>query len=395
MNLKIDYNNYKNIVKAFIQYSYLWKTMTNVKNEFNSLDYQDLIEIKRYFQIKKWYLDNLLDYVSNNFWEEWKEFIEEQLEFINKKSTDIYSKILERKERKIINDALLLKNQVDKWEIIFEEVIWRLIKWKKKRQVNQSRLKLKKWTYENESTYVFSDVHFWKKWNELIVERMNYLLETILKDEAQYINIIFSWDLVETLAIDWMHPWQLWEMDIIWIELADFSIWYIKDFLEIISENKKYVRSFWCPWNHDRMTKEHFIFDTSWWKFSLFETIKAYFYHSKNVEVDVLKEVWNKREINWFNFIIHHWDDKTNRKDWRDVYNYYWDSNKHNIQISWHLHYSFTEQCWSNFTKHQVWMIAWDSTYWSNLLLKWDCSFTKIKKNKFNKPEITTIILWI
>jgi len=73
--------------------------------------------------------------------------------------------------------------------------------------------KIKK-TKNNQKIYVWlSDIHLWKEETDKIEERIENITEDLVSREENDITIFVLWDIVENLAIGWMHKWQVENMD--------------------------------------------------------------------------------------------------------------------------------------------------------------------------------------
>jgi len=391
---KIEWVKLLTLFKALNAFANLWYNWRKDMEEYFWIDFETQWKpIYRVYWQRKWYIPvEIISMVKEYYWrDKVEEILNEQIEEVVEEDL---SRSFNRKVERSINQSNTKAKEfmysIEKQEQLIKSIVANTHK------VSKNPFKIKKHYWTNWKLIVcFSDIHFWKKWHDKVVERFNYILNYAISQPEKNIVLIFWWDLVETLSYEEMHIWQIAWMDITWQKLGDTVMSLMKNFLLELLKHWKTVEAYLMPWNHDRLTREHHTFDTSIWKTAVLSIIAAMFENVKNIKVNVLKEVWNNFQVDWINFIWVHWDDKTVLKDYRDVYTKYGRYDTPNIWIHWHLHYATYSDLWKNFYDVWIWALAWEWDYSKWCLLNWVPSFTVIRMNEFNLPDIEIKKIWI
>ena len=224
-----------------------------------------------------------------------------------------------------------------------------------------------KWCIVNSSIqhYVISDVHIWKRNTNRIINRLDHIHKHIISSAEWVVHITLLWDLVETLALWWMHPGQIEDMD--WPfgkELLFEVVNIFERFLYSIASSGKEVHVHAIPWNHDRMTrtKEDDIDFTGW--FIIYHLIKQW------VKLAVKSfDIYNSKigffDIENIRYIIHHWDNTRIQRSAQEklVLSHWviWQW-RYNIILSWDKHHAELNE-WKDYTTIICPALAWPGKY--------------------------------
>lgn len=206
----------------------------------------------------------------------------------------------------------------------------------------------------------------------------------IISRPEKNVNLLFLWDLAESV-VEWaMHPWQLEEMD--WpfgFDLMMLVVEVIEDMLVDLYKNGKNVNFYWIPWNHDRINKNHQEDQKRTGALVMYEMIKRWL-SGYEINIETVKEKTATLYLENFNIVVNHWDEWFDKKAqanaekilWNNVEKngkpaiiFYWD--KHNVKVSE----------WKNYTT--VWLpaLAWKWTYDTRLDLHSEPWFVVAEKN--------------
>lgn len=206
----------------------------------------------------------------------------------------------------------------------------------------------------NDKAYIaLADIHFWRTSN-VVKERLNKILWEIEELDEDNIVLLNLWDNTESIIPEWMHNWQVLEMDILGSEQFMGIVDLFEEFvLEIYKMGKTVSVHGMTKSNHDR-THKHYKWDPE--RIVGFCFFKLLERGLRNVDVMVkwYKEMIGTHNDEHLRFIMAHGDEKFNNKKTEAIL--YWDywkkvteSNKHyqtvryenwkmHIIISWHWH---------------------------------------------------------
>lgn len=247
-----------------------------------------------------------------------------------------------------------------------------------------------------EITISFSDIHFWKNWTGEIIKRLKKVWDYIVSQKETKVNILCLWDLAEALVEWWMHTWQKEKMN-----------WANKDAYEQIMEITNILESFlvwlyrswkeidfkWIWWNHDRIWKDHNQDMSRTWALIIYELIKRWLVNfNEQINIEYFVEKWNSFDMQWFRYIIHHWDDwATNKmhKNPDQIINNYWNNSLHNLVLMWDKHHLNYKNTAANTTTILVPALAWKWEYDTRLWLSSNPWFIAIINDEW-LPEITS-----
>ena len=335
--------------------------------------------------------DVISPYTFENSTEETIEFkIEEAIDESLSRHKDKFIETYERKFKKIANIAIAQQwNNEYKWKMLEKAISSMKIKspkYKKaKTKKEDGRIWLATW-----------DWHIWKTWTKQVLERIWHFKDYVLNCKEKNITIYFTWDILESLADDWMHPWQIKNNDWpFWYEGLNKALNIVIDIVESISKQWKNIEWIWVPDNHVRTSKSHQDDPDRLWHMVFHRMLELYFRNNNRVTITYSKEKRIEKVINWVLMIMHHWDDRASSKKPSDILTTipFEKMTKHTVILYWHLHSA-------KITNPHKWVqviivpaLAWPWTYSENN--KWTSYtwFVKIKINKFWIPQPTIIYL--
>ena len=118
----------------------------------------------------------------------------------------------------------------------------------------------KPWNWR-EKTFFLTDIHIGKIWTDKVIERLDAAFQEMARSEETKIHVVFWWDLWETFAQDWMHPWQLayWTEQKWWYgyDLAVRISEILEKFFIWLYSQWKDVTVSWILWNHGRFSSKN------------------------------------------------------------------------------------------------------------------------------------------
>jgi len=327
----------------------------------------------------------VLDYIANKYWEEEAEakIVEVSYRAIQdkhvKKYKDTYDDIFKKEAKKALKTLANIDN--------FLEHIQEYIKSYKPIEFKGEIPTLK----NNDTIEVwFWDIHLGKNWTDLIIKRIKKLTDYLIKRQEKNINLLFLWDLVETLVEGWMHDWQVEGMDwIFWFDLIMLAVTTLENMLLDLYKAWKTVTFTWIAWNHDRLGKSHDQDQDRTWALIIYELVKRWL-KNIDIKINMLTEKTNTLELDTFNYTIHHWDGwfaKKAQTKPEDILRKNGIKNKHNVVM-----YADRHNVHINETKGAtcVWTpaLAWQGPYDKRLDLHSEPWVVIIEKNEDWLPDI-------
>lgn len=246
-------------------------------------------------------------------------------------------------------------------------------------------------TNNDEITVLFSDLHIGKMWTDKVLSRIERMTTDIINRPEKKVNLICLWDLFETMAKWWMHPGQVESMEwLYWFDLFKKVIDVFETMLASLYSAGKDIKFYWIGGNHDRFTanKE----DWFAWIAALmvYEVIRKSL-QNINIEINLLRETWNVLDLQWFRYILHHWDDWANKKKPSQILWEKWDREKPNIIAMWDKHHHEAIDPNTNATFALVPWMAWENEYDKKLLLASYPWYMIVAKDYFDQTPSTTI----
>jgi len=328
----------------------------------------------------------LLEHIEKT---EWEEKVEEIIEEVSHKA--VFNKY---------NNQVVKKYNTQK-EIEYKKAITKLYE-------TENFLEMLRWFIDNyepkdikfdtvekiddNNLYVaISDIHIWKENTDWVIQRLKNITEDIKQRNENNIIMFCLWDLVENLAIWWMHKWQIEHMD--WpfnFDLIMETVNIFENMLIEIRKSWKNVKFIWQTWNHDRISEKDNM-DYTWW-LVIYEMIKRWL-QTTDIEIDYLRDIWGQYKEDDLHFILQHWHLWWTKKKTKDILWEYWDNKKHNIILQWHIHHWQLEDSSDNATRIIIPWLAWSWNYDKNLWLSSYPWYVLIKKNRYWFPNVSFIRL--
>jgi len=215
---------------------------------------------------------------------------------------------------------------------------------------------------DNDNLYLaISDIHIWKENTNKIIQRIKNITEDISNRKESNIIIFCLWDLVENLAVWWMHKWQVEHMD--WPFNFDLIMETVNIFEQMLIEIRKSwknVKFIWQTWNHDRISEKDNM-DYTWW-LVIYEMVKRWL-QTTDIEIDYLRDIWWTYIDEKVHFILQHWHLWGTKKKMKDILWEFGDNKKHNIILQWHIHHWQMEDWSDNATRIIIPWLAWSWNY--------------------------------
>ena len=368
-----------NIFKNYSRYGEN-KTQQQIIDEFN-------IEPKAFALLKnRLWLNKRSHVLSNITLERWWEQLEEKIIEVSHTYVDTYKKkfinsIEKKKKKEFDRMAKILANRENQLEHLQE-----YLKTYKPKKLNFERKEI----LNNDSVTVwFSDTHIGKNDTEWVIRRIQKMTNIIINRPEKHVNLMFLWDIAETLLEWWYHSGQINEMD--WVYGFDLMMQIVEVFEMMLIELYKAwkeVSFTWIGWNHWRSTKEPW----DWQRtnaLTIFELIKRWV-KSIGVEVKYLRDSINSITLWDYHYIVSHWDNNFAKKAktkpeeilWKN-----WDKEKENLILFWHLHSTYVAETdkWSIIGL--PWL-AWVWAYDKRLDLKSSAWMVIIEKGDDGLPNI-------
>jgi hypothetical protein len=215
------------------------------------------------------------------------------------------------------------------------------------------------------------------------------MTSNIISRPETIVNLVCLGDLVETLAKWWMHPWQIESMDwLYWFELFMKAVCIIEEMLVRLHNEWKEVRFYGLWWNHDRFTskEEDWFF---WMSAELMYEMIRRWVENLWIEINMLRERWQNREIDWMNFILNHW---YKRDTWKHSWNILWELGKKgmvNIIAQWDKHHTEVIDPSNDAIRVIVPWLAWANQFDKSLLLSSFPWYMIIEKDEEWNPTQT------
>jgi len=240
----------------------------------------------------------------------------------------------------------------------------------------------------------FSDLHLGKMDTQWVLNRINKLRDTLISRPEKNINLLFLWDIAETLMEWGFHPGMTESMDWpFWFDLILMVVSTIEKLLTDLYLAWKNVSLYNIWWNHWRLAPDHNQDQWRTWELVVFELIKRWV-EKINVNVQYFRERINVLNLETFSYIVHHWDDWFANKAQKNAEKILWnnakDNSKHNIIMFGDRHtVSVTE--WKNYTTIWTPALAGQNTFDKRIDVHSAPWFIIIKKNVEWDPDITIV----
>jgi len=276
-----------------------------------------------------------LSYSSDN-----KEVMAEEI--IGKTYNNSFIKTFKRvKEADYIKKSRLLWSTTD----FLENIQTYLGAYKPKKA---TEFKYREGTESWEFVIALTDLHLWKEWTDVVVDRLTTIADSIISKNLERVHIFCLGDLVETLVQWGMHDWQIETMgSTYWFELLMNVVEIFEDFLLHIVTHGVQVEFYWLSWNHDRMTKDREWDKSRLWGLIIYELIKRWLMNIEWVEINIVQDYIKTVDIGDIRYIVAHGDmSRIPKRKWSDIAWIHWDNTKtHNVIMYGHLHnVSITEE---------------------------------------------------
>jgi len=321
-SIKTESLNWDKIIKDFqISIDEIDEIFYLFSEKWLNLSQNEVIEYKKLnpdiWHIIKWRLRLLKK--SDLFWPYTMEFFWEDENFRAQKIQDITSRYTRDITRRDIDKWKSQESQktIKKAQRIITSFEWikeELFKILEKTRLDPKNFKLHEQlpeVNENEITFLFSDIHIWKQWQNYIEERLTHILNHIINSQENIINILINWDIFESLVQWWMHPWQTTSID--WKQSSPYETFMyaynmFRDFIIEVAKHWKKIRLFWISWNHDRISEnKSWDLERFWWMI-FYTMLKQLNEYAENIKIDFWKWEWHNFQAQEMNFILHHWD---------------------------------------------------------------------------------------
>ena len=245
----------------------------------------------------------------------------------------------------------------------------------------------------NDETLVvaLTDLHLWKKGSDVIVDRLNEIVDNISSTTVTHVDIFCVWDLVETLVQWWMHDGQVETMwDTYGFDLLMKTVEIFENFLLSIQASWISITFHWLSGNHDRMTKDRDWDKTRIGWLIIYELIKRWLSQIEWIKINIIQDYITTVDIDSIRYIVAHWDmARIPKRKWSDIAWIHWDNTKsHNVIMHWHLHnVSITEE--KGITKIWLpWLAGTDQYATKELDLHSEPGYVHITHNKHWSVDI-------
>ncbi len=241
----------------------------------------------------------------------------------------------------------------------------------------------------NVATFAFSDMHLWKQNTDWVLKRVEQMTNDITHSDEWIIHLLGLWDMIETIVDGWMHIWQVEHMD--WpfgFDLMMLAVETIENMLIKIFESWKQLSFYWIGWNHDRMGKNHNEDMERTGALVIYEMVKRGVAKA-DIEMHIMRAKWNARQIDWLNYILHHWDDNASSKNAKDILWEQWRNDMYNIFICWDKHHKEEIDVSDNATKIILPAMAGSGSYDKRLSLSSAPWYMKFKNTEHWVETIT------
>ena len=278
--------------------------------------------------------DVVLDIIKEEYWED---ALEEKIEetsyrAIQAKYWEKYKESREEALRKQAQDAIETMSKVDNF---LEHVRDYLVEYKPEKLPEREEV-----PQNNDSVDVaISDLHIWR-WDDALKERLGKIRDGVLQLKEDNVNIIFLWDMFETLASWWMHKWQLEDMwQVYWFDLLMKGVDLMCEFLTELHKWWKRVSFYWIWWNHDRVVSNASDTHEYLWSLVAFELIKTRLSDLKDTTIEYFRDKITSFETDNFGYAISHKLYKKQQNNFEKIlWNAGLNSNKHNLVMHGHEH---------------------------------------------------------
>ena len=360
----------------FNHYSRYWKNLTQqqIIDKFNlKPKVWNLIKgrlwLNKYSHVLSWETLNKSD-------EEVEEkIIDASINYIDNKKAKFIKTIEKEKDKEFKRMLKILSSK--------EDMLSHLQTYLKTYKPKNIKLERKKIENNDSIDVWFSDTHLGKKDTQWVINRIEKMTNLLIDRPEKNINLMFLWDIAESLVEWWFHNWQIEEMDwIYWFELMMSIVEVFEAMLIKLYQEWKDVRFIWIGWNHWRNIKEQW----DWARTNeliIFELIKKWVKHIWT-QVEYMKDSINSIDLWEYHYIIWHWDNNLAQKAKTKPEDVLWkngNKNKQNILMFWHLHSTYLSETDKATIIGLPWL-AWRWVYdkrldlkssaWVVIIEKWD-----------------------
>lgn len=238
----------------------------------------------------------------------------------------------------------------------------------------------------------WGDTHLWKIDTELVLWRVDYLKQRIIKEKSKIVYINFLWDIFEAIMKWWMHIWQVETMGGIYgTDLFMYSLNVFENMLRQILESGKEVRFIGIGGNHDRESQINQWGSEKIFATLFYELLKAKLQNAK-IEFQIIRDMFGKFEVDWVEYVDHHWEKLFNKKKPEAIAWNHATTGKHVVVVSAHEHN--LQIYWGKDVTHlKIDAMAWQNTYDKDLDLHSYPWFSITRVNEFWIPDIENIRL--
>ncbi len=237
---------------------------------------------------------------------------------------------------------------------------------------------------------IITDIHIWKINTNEVLERLNRIRDDIINSEEWIIHITCLGDIVENLAQDGMHPWQVsyWmDKDFgFWFDLMMKSVQIFEKFLSDIHNSGKKIVFYGVTWNHWRFTekKENDINRTG--ELVIYELIKRGIQNAE-IEFNYTREKISTIEYWRLHFIVAHWDDGFANRKQEDVLWKHGNNTKHNVVLLWDRHnVSVRETKWATWIQLPALAGKWQ--FDTQIDVYSEPWYVVVTENEFNTADV-------
>lgn len=252
------------------------------------------------------------------------------------------------------------------------------------------KISLPKIKNNNTIDIAFSDIHIGKKWTKEVLERLQIMVDYIKSRPEKNINLLFLWDLAESLVEWWIHPWQVEEQEMNWFDLMMFIVNTFEELLIELYKCWKNVKFMWIPWNHWRLAKDHNQDQARTWGLIIYEMIKRWLSNYK-IDIEYYRTKTTTLYLENFNIVINHWDEWFDKKAQSNAEKILWDNvdknGKYNIIAYWDKHNTKISE-WRWYTSIWLPALAWAGSYDTRLWLYSESWFVVIEKNNKGTADL-------
>ena len=159
----------------------------------------------------------------------------------------------------------------------------------------------------------FSDLHMGKQWTDWIVSRIYKMTNYLINRPEKNINLLFLWDLIESIAPWGMHPDQERHMELHWFDLIMLTVKIVENMLIELFKAGKEINFYGVGGNHDRLGQSNIEDPDRTAALVIYEMISRGVSNT-DVKVHILRENINTLYLEQFNYIVMHWEKNDSQK---------------------------------------------------------------------------------